>query len=326
VWSCAVCSAKVSERRAEDLSKGTRTWRERGGLLFLVTLTLKHSATDPLLIPGWTDCIPWAPGKQKKVPASGVLGDLMQASYLLRTGGWWTRFQERYGLGKDGVGNVQGGTVRSLEVTDGAHGWHPHLHVLFFVKFGADVSAFTSELRDRWLAVTAKVGRYASRDWGVDVRSANEEIAAYLAKFGKEQFWTVAREMSKSSSKNAYGSGRSMNELLEAFVLIGDRRAGARWREYALAFKGKNQHVYSPGLRALLGLVADEKTDEELAAESMEDSVVLALLDMAAWRVVLANDARGELCDVASSCDPALVRSFLVGLGVELGGISDDSS
>jgi hypothetical protein len=318
---CPVCSAKVSERRAEDLTKGTRTWRERGGLLFLVTLTLKHSAADPLLIPARTDYIPWAPGKHKKISAKGLLGDLMQASYLLRTGGWWTRFQGRYGLLKG-----HGGTVRSLEVTDGAHGWHPHLHVLFFVAPGADVAAFSSELRDRWLAVTAKVGRYASPTWGVDVRSANEEIAAYLAKFGKEQFWTVARELAKSSSKNAYGSGRSMNELLEAFVVAGDRRAGARWREYARAFKGRNQHVYSPGLRGLLGLVEQEKTDEQLAAEAVEDAVVLAVLTVEQWRVVLGNDARGELCDVASSGDPALVRSFLVGLGVELGGISDDSS
>jgi hypothetical protein len=323
---CPVCSAKVSERRAEDLTKGTRTWRERGGLLFLVTLTLKHSASDPLLISSRTDYIPWAPGKHKKIPAKGLLGDLMEASYLLRTGGWWTRFQQRYGLGKDKAGNVQGGTVRSLEVTDGAHGWHPHLHVLFFVAAGADVAAFTSELRDRWLEVTEKVGRYASPTWGVDVRSANEEIAAYLAKFGKEQFWTVARELAKSSSKNAYGSGRSMNELLEAFVVAGDRRAGARWREYARAFKGRNQHVYSPGLRLLLGLVEQEKTDEEVAAEAVEDAVVLALLTVEQWRVVVGNDARGELCDVASSGDPVLVRSFLLVLGVDIGGGSDGSS
>ncbi len=327
VWSCPVCSAKISEKRASDLTQATHMWRERGGLLFLVTLTLKHSASDPLLIPAIPDRveeIPWLKPKTIKgtgSPASGVLGDLMQASYLFRTGGWWTRFQERYGLGEKNGG---GGTVRSLEVTDGSHGWHPHLHVLFFVKSGADRAAFTSDLKARWGEVVEKVGGYASTDWGCDVRSANEEIAAYLAKFGKEQFWTVARELSKSSSKNAYGSGRSMNELLEAFVVHGDHRAGVRWREYAKAFKGRNQHVYSPGLRGRLGL-DDDKTDEELAAQAVEDAVVLALMTVVQWRVVLGNDARGELCDVASSGDPALVSSFLSRLGVELGGGVDDS-
>jgi hypothetical protein len=264
--------------------------------LFLVTLTLQHSRGDELV---------------------QLLGDLMQASYLLRTGGGWTRFQKRHSLA---------GTVRSLEVTDGVSGWHPHLHVLCFVGAGTDAGAFASELRARWGGVVEKVGRYASPRWGLDVRSANEEVAAYLAKFGKEQYWTVGRELAKSSSKNAYGSGSSMLQLLELYVVAGDAAAGRRWREYALTFKGRKQQVWSRGLRALLGLVEGEKTDEEVAAEAIEDAVVLAQLDLRAWRIVLANDARGELLDVASSGDSALVRSFLVGLGVELGGISNDSS
>ncbi len=139
-----------------------------------------------------------------------------------------------------------------------------------------------------------------------------------MAKFGREQYWTVARELAKSSSKNAYGSGRSMNELLESFVVAGDAAAGRRWREYALVFKGRRQHVWSRGLRALLGLAVEEKTDEQVAAEAIEDAVELARLDLAAWRIVLANDARGELCDVASSGDAGAVRRFLLSLGVEV--------
>jgi hypothetical protein len=257
-------------------------------VLVLATLTLQHSPADPL-------------------PA--LLDDLMKASYALRTGGWWTRFQKGHGLA---------GTVRSLEVTDGVHGWHPHLHVLCYLEPGADVERFRVELRDRWGAVVAKQGRYASPRWGLDVRSANAEIAAYVAKFGKEQYWTVARELAKSSSKNAYGSGRSMLELLEAYVVAGDVEAGRRWREYALTFKGRKPVVYSRGLRALLGLVDVEQTDEELAAAPMEDAVELARLDLSAWRIVLANDARGELCDVAGSGDPALVWAFLGSLGIRL--------
>jgi hypothetical protein len=283
-----VCSAKVSERRAEELGAAARAWEERGGLLFLATFTLQHSGADPL---------------------PELLDALMKASYRLRTGDWWTRFQKRHGLA---------GTVRALEVTDGVAGWHPHLHALCFVEAGADVAAFAVQLRERWGAVVAKVGGYASPRWGLDVRSAREEVSAYLAKFGREQYWTVARELAKSSSKNAYGSGCSPHELLEAYVVEGDQAAGARWRAYALTFKGRKQLVWSRGLRALLGLVVDEKTDEQLAVEALEDAVELARLDLAAWRIVLANDARGELCDIASSGDPVLVRSFLVALGVDL--------
>lgn len=315
VWACPVCSAKISERRAVELDTGTRAWLARGGVLLLVSLTLQHSRDDALLVRGEVKQL--ASGREQKEPDKGLLGDLMQASYLLRTGDWWTRFQKRHALA---------GSVRSLEVTHGAAGWHPHLHMLCFVEAGTDVEAFGSELRARWGAVVAKVGRYASPRWGLDVRSANEEIAAYVAKFGKEQFWTVGRELAKSSSKNAYGSGRSMLELLELYVVAGDVAAGRLWREYALAFKSRHQHVWSRGLRALLGLIVEEKTDEEVAAEAIEDAVELARLDLSAWRIVLAHDARGELCEVASSGDPALVRSFLGSLGIRFEEVQDEGS
>ena len=284
-WHCPVCQAKIGERRAEELSRGVKAW---SGEIFMVTLTLQHTPADAL---------------------GELLDSLMKASYGLCNGRWWVRFQESHGLA---------GTARALEVTRGAMGWHPHLHVLFFVSAGADVERFHVELRDRWAAVVAKQGRYTSPKWGIDVRSANEEIAEYLAKFGKEQYWSVARELAKSSSKNAYGSGHSMNELLELYVVAGDRRAGELWREYAQAFKGRKQLVYSRGLRAVLGLAVEEKTDEEVAAEEIEDAVVLAVLTLAQWRVILANDARGELCDVASSGDAELVRSFLASFGIEV--------
>ena len=71
-------------------------------------------------------------------------------------------------------------------------------------------------------------------------------------------------------------------------------------------------------LAAILGLVAREQTDEELVAAAIEDAVVLAVLGLPQWRVVLANDARGELLDIASSGDAAGVVAFLESLSVSL--------
>jgi hypothetical protein len=292
VWMCPVCSVKISERRRVELSAGIAAW---GGQIIMATFTLQHTAADAL------------------VP---LLQGLQEAMRKLRGGRAWVRFVNQHGLA---------GSVRALENTDGQNGFHPHQHVLFFVSGGVDVDVFTQQLRDRWLASVGKVGRYASPQWGLHVTAASADIAAYVAKWGKEPKWTAAHELAKAGSKRGRGEHSSMLDLLESFVVLGDRRAGARWREYALAFKGKNQLVYSPGLRLLLGL-KKEKTDEEVAAEVVEDAVVLAVLDLAAWRVVLGNDARAELLNVASSGDPALVRSFLLLLGVDIGGISDDSS
>jgi hypothetical protein len=62
----------------------------------------------------------------------------------------------------------------------------------------------------------------------------------------------------------------------------------------------------------------EEKTDEQLAAAVMEEAVLLGLLTRAQWRVVLANDARGELLEVARSGEWELVKDFLVSIGCVL--------
>jgi hypothetical protein len=226
----------------------------------------------------------------------------------------WKVFQERYGVV---------GSIRALENTYGVNGHHPHQHVLFFVAGGIDLDAFGRELRDRWGASVAKVGRYASPRWGLDVQAADVKIADYVAKFGRESQWTTAHELAKAVSKRGRGDGMTMMDLLESYVVLGDVASGQRWREYALAFKGRKQLFWSKGLRALLGLVVEQKDDQEIVEAIVEDAVILAQLDLAAWRIVLANDARAELLDVASSGDAEKVRLFLVVMGIDVRGVGD---
>jgi hypothetical protein len=159
------------------------------------------------------------------------------------------------------------------------------------------------------MACLPRLGGFASRV-AIDVRSASGEVASYIAKFGRDPKWTVAHELAKASSKNARGSGRSLLELLRDYVLFGDTEAGERWRGAVLALKGCNQLRFSPGLRGLLGL-KKEKTDVELAEEQDDTAELLALLSLHEWRLVVANDARGELLTVARSGDAAAVASFL---------------
>jgi hypothetical protein len=102
---------------------------------------------------------------------------------------------------------------------------------------------------------------------------------------------------------------------LLADYLAGDEAAGRLWVQYAVNFKGERQLRWSNGLRARLGL-EKEKTDEEIAIEQEEIAIILSSLTTGAWRIVLANDARGELLEVASRGDPAQVEAFLVQLGV----------
>lgn len=285
VWMCPVCSAKVSERRREDLTAGVAAW---GGSLSLVTLTIQHKQSDTL-------------------PA--LLAVLLGGSRALRSSSPWQRIRARASFV---------GAVTALEVTDGAHGYHPHLHLLCFhdVPPGAAgdvIGRFEKDIRARWVSVVGRLGGFAS-ELAIDVRSATAEVAAYVAKFQREPRWTVAHELAKAGSKNARGSGRSLAALLRDYVFSDDVAAGGRWRDAVLALKGSNQIRWSPGLRELLLPGTIEQSDEELAEEQDDTATLLALLSLAEWRAVVGNDARAELLAVASSGDADAVLAFVARL------------
>lgn len=294
LWACPVCAVKASERRREELSGGIAAW---DGQIIMVTLTLQHTASDD--------------------PVT-LVDDLQEGKRRLCSGRGYQSFKRVHGVA---------GTVVALECTyNFGNGFHPHQHILFFVSGLVNVDCFAEELRTMWPSAVAKVGRYASPQWGIHVTAASEDVAAYVAKWGREPKWTPSHEMAKASSKRGRGDSFSMWGLLENYTVLGDEEAGARFREYVHAFRGRSQLRYSPGLRAVLGLAVEEKTDQEIVEEAVEDAVVLAQLDLVAWRVVLANDVRAELLNVANSGDPELVRSFLLSLGVQLAVVLDDSS
>ena len=294
VWMCAVCAARISEVRRQELSAAIKGW---GGQIVFITLTLQHTAADAL---------------------PELLEALQEAARKMRQTRKWRELEERYGVQFEARGNMRRriGTIRSLEVTLGDHGFHPHQHILGFLAGGVDVEAFTRELRALWLAAVAKVGRFASPTWGIQVEHTDAAIADYVAKFGKEPKWTAAHEMAKSSSKAARRDGYSMPGLLELYVIAGDVEAGRRWREYALAFKSRKQLVWSDGLRSVLLPAEQELSDEEIVNAPVEEAIFLAMLDLDAWRAVLAHDARFELLQVASSGDVGEIRRFLFSIGI----------
>lgn len=287
VWLCPVCSSKISERRREELSGALRTWLESPAgevrRLLLVTLTLQHDRWDDL---------------------SEVFGALKKARRLLVSGKAAQAFASQYGIV---------GTIRSLELTYGENGWHPHLHILMFFGREVPILPFERAMIERWTRAVGSVGRYASWQHGCDVRFSDADIAKYVAKWGKEPNWTPAHELTKGVAKLGRRGGRTAMQLLSDY-LDGDGDAGRLWLQYACNLKGERQLVWSIGLRDRLGLV-EEKTDEEIAMEQPEIAVILASLTMGAWRVVIANDARGELLEVAAGGDPAQVEAFLVQLG-----------
>lgn len=287
VWCCPVCSAKVTERRRVELAGGVGFWRsEAGGFLLLVTYTLRHSLGDSL---------------------AAVLSPLLAGFDALHAGRWWVGFSAKHRIY---------GKVRSLEVTYGASGWHPHIHTLYFLGSGdlPAVNAFELALKERWSYLLKKQGRDASWEHGVDVRMSDEDIAEYIAKYAKDKEWTIEHEMTKSPSKIGKIGGRTAFQLLKDYS-EGDSTSGRLFIQYAVSFKGKSQLHWSKGLRSLLQMDI-QQSDEELAMLMENDALLLASLTREQWRVILGNDARAELLAVAASGDADVFWSFVVSLGV----------
>ena len=297
VWACAVCAARITEKRRVDLSGAIKA---HTGQIGFVTLTLQHNVTDKV----------------------GDLADgLTEAARLMRGGRRWRQLEDRYGFAFEARGLVRSriGTVRALENTTGPNGHHPHLHYLMFLRGGIDFEAFEAELRELWLSALARVGRYASAKWAIKVEHTDADIADYVAKFGHDPKWTSAHEVAKPWSKSGGAGHFSMGQLLDVYVVDGDPDARRLWLEYYEAFKGKHQLVWSDGLRAVLLPDAVEQSDQDIVNEAIENASYLAMLDLDAWRVVLGQDARYELLQAAAAGDVGEIRRFLLSIGISEG-------
>jgi hypothetical protein len=293
VWQCPVCAAKISERRRVELSEGIKRWAEgqtedgsAGGVL-LVTFTLRHKHSDDL---------------------RGLVTTLTEAFKQFQAGAVWVGMKKRYGIV---------GTVRAFEATHGRNGWHPHLHVLIFLRAGVSIGKITNDIKHRWLGIVERLGGSATWEHGVDVRAAERDVADYVAKYGKEPNWTAAHEVAKAVTKRGKQGGRTPMELLHDYATAGDERAGQLWRLYSITMTGRNQMTWSRKLRDLLGLKV-EKTDEELANEHEEKAVLWARLTLHQWRTIVGNDMRAELLLVVAKGDEEEFYDFLADLGIVL--------
>lgn len=265
VWCCPVCAAKISERRRVELLAAMTQHQVQGGHVLLLTLTTPHYLGDDLgaVLAGQAKALSYFNGDR----ASRVL------------------FED--------MGCV--GTVRALEVTHGRkravnNGWHPHYHLLLFVRSGLDLVGLRLRLYDRWFSACARAGvKPPSLEHGVRLDDGSK-AASYASKWGLES------EMTKGHTKKAL-DGETPFDFLRAYVEEMDKQAGALFVEFATVFKGKRQLFWSKGLKARFGI--GEKTDDELAAEQDDHAVLLGSITLEQWRAVLRDQGRAIVLDLA---------------------------
>lgn len=271
VWLCPVCAAKISERRRQELKSGFKTNLDSGGHCTMVTLTISHSMVDKL---------------------SDLLKALFGAMKHFRSGRKYNEFRKSIKLI---------GSIRAFEITYGVNGWHPHIHLLLMHEYEIEpweLPDLQEQLYEMWSAACSKHGLYTSCEHGVMLSDA-EEADTYIGKWGDlvERTWGIDAEMTKSHIKKGRQGGLTPFDMLRVIVEDGDLQYAVKFREYAMAVKGMRQLVWSPGLKKRF--LIEDKNDEQIANEKVEEADLLGVLSLQEWRYILKNNLRAKLLNLA---------------------------
>lgn len=182
------------------------------------------------------------------------------------------------------------GTIRSTEVTYGKNGWHPHVHALVIFKAGdlEEATLFANEfghfMHKKWEKGIKTFGFTSlKKSGGLDISlmgSSAKDIARYATKISSTSgidadTKKMGFESTRGDLKTARKGGFTPMELLEKAV-EGEADAISAWKEFAVSSQGRRWVVISPELRKL-GDLEDEKTDEEIADETVEATPVAAI-------------------------------------------------
>ena len=295
VYACPVCAAKVQERRRIEITKMfDAAYKGELGAnkkVIMVTFTFSHKFGDDLTV---------------------LLKRQSEAFRLLRSGKAWSKR-------KDYVGFV--GMIRSLEVTYGMNGWHPHTHEAWVVDKEIDVDSFREWLAQRWFNICLKVGLISEAKKDSFLEHSVQIVdkcrsSRYLAKQDDSRHWGADHELAKSTSKAGKSSGVHPFMLIRKYA-EGDERSGQIYVDYVLAMKGKAQVFWSRGLKSKVGIT--EKSDEELAEENVDTADRLATLSKEDWDLVLRSEIgngviRPALLEAAEDRGSEGIKSFIENL------------
>jgi len=254
VWTCPVCSARISEQRRQELKLAMTNWRKQVGSVYLLTLTNPHYCGDNLkqLLEG-----------QKKA-----------LKYL------WSDRKPKEMLNKLG----KEGHIIATEVTYGENGFHPHYHILLFMRHTVNIDGLRSFLALQWQNCCKKAGLpIPSIEHGVDLQDGTF-ADEYVSKWGLED------EMTKGHTKKGRKGSMTPFDLLRQSVEMPEY--GKLFQVFANAFKGKTQLHWSKGLKARLCVL--DKTDQELAEETDNEAYFVRELAFEIWVLIAKYKQRAE--------------------------------
>lgn len=289
VWACPIDSAKVRHERTLQLADVVMRHLAGGGGLCFPTLTLAHLKRDPL---------------------ADTLGHLMEGWRYVQGQREWKRLR--------GELELEHG-LKSVEITYGRNGWHPHLHGLQF-----SVAPLSDRDRERLHGVLWKHWNgYAEKNRlrvlvparAVVVKRVEMQTNAGIAALAEYLFkvqdgYGIAAELVRADLKRGRVKASRVPFQIGESAVRGSRQDLALWHEYELATKGRRVLDWTKGAATALGL---DKSDEELAAgdEGSDPLDLVADLTPYEWSLVVKYRRRGYLLGVADRESRAGVEAAL---------------
>lgn len=240
VWMCPICAAKIAAERREEVRTAIERAQAEGLAVYMATLTMPHHA--------FQEC-------------ADLVSQVALSFRQVLAGAPWERAKARARF----IGNV-----RSLELTHGANGWHPHLHVLLMIEGGADAEFRAADLGrfifQRWSASIARAGfgECDEQAWQFERCATPDAAGDYVSKWGPD--W----ELTHGHLKEGKRGGRSPWRILKDYADRGEPRDAALFIAYAEALKGRRQLTWTKGLKARFKI--GELEDAELADREDADA------------------------------------------------------
>lgn len=258
VWACPCCSAAISHVRKGELNAALAWGRERGFMPLMLTLTARHGAHDDL---------------------QDLRDRMKRAKQLFHGRNGWVKLKK-----------LLAGHITATEATQGRNGWHPHFHMLLFVK-PKEMRAYlrkqgvethgkrVSRLRCHYSTRSCRGGSRLSRIavWtatGPLCRSRVPRMPGITSQNGGRGRNDAFR------GQTEHRQGRTPAQLLADAVDGGDDEAAELWAEFVSVFHGSKQLTWSRGLKKAVGL--QEISDAE-AAEKAEEAVLNVPIYGAQW-------------------------------------------
>ena len=281
-WSCPVCSRKIRQRHSIEAEIALKKHIGQGGAAMMGLLTVPHTSLDSL---------------------PDLLSAVQEAWSYITTHSTWARRRKEWGYA---------GYVRSIEITHGPNGWHPHVHYVLCTD-----RVLTTKERRACATLLHRLFAKAVEERGLKrplrglcrlepVRSA-EKAGQYVAKGDGGKDWNAALELMRHDLKEDRHDEPTRHghvtpfQILDRYGTFEDESDSDLWYEYEQATRGVRSVTWSQGQYDLRDRYdVKEATDEQLAHEDQEESEVVASIPRQTWRwICMQRRARGRLLVIA---------------------------